>query len=85
MEAASIHPTEQKLTLTVEQFARTVGISRGLAYAMIKRGELPIMRMGRRVLLPKNAVEKWLESAAYRVVPTPPATARRSARRDRVA
>lgn len=41
------------LTLTVEDAARVLGISRGLAYEAARRGELPTIRLGRRLLVPR--------------------------------
>jgi excisionase family DNA binding protein len=43
---------ELPLTLSVEGAARLLGISRGLAYDAARRGELPTIRLGRRLLVP---------------------------------
>ncbi len=51
----------EKLTLTVSETARLLGISRGLAYEMVRTGELPSVRFGKRVLIPRRALEKLLE------------------------
>jgi excisionase family DNA binding protein len=40
-------------TLTVEQAAKLLRISRGLAYEAARRGEIPTIRLGRRVLVPR--------------------------------
>jgi excisionase family DNA binding protein len=50
----------QRLTLTVEEAARVIGCSRGLAYAAARRGELPTVRLGRKLLVPKHALYAWL-------------------------
>lgn len=39
-------------TLTVEQAAEVLGISRRSAYRAVERGELPTLRLGRRLLVP---------------------------------
>jgi excisionase family DNA binding protein len=39
--------------LSVEQAATILGISRGLAYEAARRGELPTIKLGRRVLVPR--------------------------------
>jgi excisionase family DNA binding protein len=49
-----------RLTLTVEQAAHLLGISRGLAYELARSGKLPVLRFGRRLLIPKGALEKML-------------------------
>ena len=52
---------EEKLTLTVNEVSKVLGISRGLAYSMVKTGEIPSVRFGKRVLVPRRALEKLLE------------------------
>jgi len=50
----------ERLTLTVEEAAHLLGISRGLAYRLARCGKLPVLRFGRRLLIPKGALEKML-------------------------
>ncbi|RLC60875.1 MAG: DNA-binding protein [Chloroflexi bacterium] len=50
----------ERLTLTIEEAAHLLGIGRGLAYEMARCGKLPIIRFGRRLLVPKAALEKIL-------------------------
>ncbi len=54
--------TEVRRTLTVEQAARELGIGRGLAYEAARRGELPTLRVGRRLLVPVVALDRLLAS-----------------------
>jgi excisionase family DNA binding protein len=54
--------TVQRLTLTVEEAASALGISRSFAYEAISKGEIPCIRIGKRILVPKIALEKMLES-----------------------
>ena len=49
-----------KLTLTVTECARLLGISRGSAYEGIRRGEIPYISVGRRILVPRLALEQLL-------------------------
>jgi excisionase family DNA binding protein len=49
------------LTLSVEEAARLLGISRGLAYQMAARGELPILRAGRRMLVSRAGLERMAD------------------------
>jgi excisionase family DNA binding protein len=51
------------VTLTVEEAARVLGISRTLAYDLVTRGELPVVRLGRRIVVPRRALESLLDSA----------------------
>jgi len=49
-----------QLTMSVKSCARLLGISRGLAFAMIKQGRLPHLKFGRRILIPKQAIDELL-------------------------
>jgi excisionase family DNA binding protein len=53
----------QSATITVEQAAKALGISRNAAYAGVKANEIPSIRIGRRVLVPKIAFERMLAEA----------------------
>jgi excisionase family DNA binding protein len=52
--------TQQRRTVTVEQAAEMLGISRGSAYTLAKSGALPTVRLGRRLLVPKAAMDRLL-------------------------
>jgi excisionase family DNA binding protein len=49
------------LTVTVEEAAELLGIGRNSAYEAIKRGELPAVRIGRRLVVPRQALLRMLE------------------------
>ena len=51
----------ERLTLTVEEAAAVLGISRAFAYEAVRRGEIPSIRIGRRVLVPRAALERLLQ------------------------
>lgn len=51
------------LTVSVEEAARILGISRGAAYAHARDGSLPIVRLGKRLLVPRAVLEKLLTCA----------------------
>lgn len=51
---------DEKLCLTVPETAKLLGISRGLAYELARSGELPVIHLGRRLLIPKKALEAML-------------------------
>jgi excisionase family DNA binding protein len=68
-EVCPVSPTSQpRVTMSVNETADLLGISRGLAYEQIQRGELPVIRMGRRLRVPVRPVlalvgmswEDWL-------------------------
>ncbi len=60
MGAADLHP---RLTLTVEEAAQRLGISRAFAYEAVRRGEIPHIKIGKRILVPKVALDALLKSA----------------------
>ena len=58
--------TPIRLTVSVTEAARLLGISRALAYELIARGELPAIRLGRRLVVPYRALERLVERAEAR-------------------
>ena len=58
MDVASM--MEPRLTYTVEEAAATLGVSRGLAYEMARTGQIPTLRLGRRILVPRDALLRLL-------------------------
>ena len=55
-----------RLTLTVEEAAELLGISRTLAYELVTRRELPSVRLGRRIVVPRRALEALLDATTDR-------------------
>jgi excisionase family DNA binding protein len=51
---------DEKLVLSVEEARRILGLSRGLTYEAIRNGEIPSIRIGHRILVPKAALERLL-------------------------
>jgi excisionase family DNA binding protein len=54
----------KRKTCTVEEAAALLGIGRSSAYAAINSGEIPSIRIGRRVLVPVAALDLFLEQPA---------------------
>jgi len=54
---------DQCLTVTVVEAARLLGISRETAYDLVRRGAIPSIRLGRRILVPKKALDELLSRA----------------------
>lgn len=44
---------EQRRTLTVEQASLVLGVSRSVAYAGVRNGSIPSIRLGRRIVIPR--------------------------------
>ena len=50
-----------KLALSVAEMAETLGISRTTAYELVNREDFPSMRIGQRIIVPVDALDRWLE------------------------
>jgi excisionase family DNA binding protein len=59
-----VSETEEPLVYSVPEVANLLGISRAFAYELVGRGEIPVMRLGRRCLIPKSALHELLEIRA---------------------
>ena len=55
--------TDDRLAVSVDEAARLLDISRDLAYDLIRRGDLPAVKLGRRIVVPKRQLEVLLEAA----------------------
>ncbi|MDP9336718.1 MAG: helix-turn-helix domain-containing protein [Actinomycetota bacterium] len=53
----------RSLVLSVEEAAHLLGISRAHAYELVARGELAHIRLGRRVVVPRRAIDQLIENA----------------------
>jgi excisionase family DNA binding protein len=58
-----------RLTLTVDETRRKLGLSRGLIYQAIHEGQIPSIRIGRRILIPRAALEKLLANPGTLTIP----------------
>jgi len=51
---------DKRMTLTIEEAAKVLGIGRNLCYDRVKTGEIPVIKIGRRLLVLRSALEKLL-------------------------
>lgn len=63
-EAVIHRVSGESKTITVEAAARELNISRGLAYEGVRTGAIPSIRVGRRVLVPRAALDRLLAGDA---------------------
>ena len=54
---------EERLAISIPETANCLGLSRNSAYEAAKRGELPTLIVGRRILVPLSALKKLLVEA----------------------
>ena len=53
-----------KPTMTVKEMSRYLGVSLPKAYELTEIKGFPVLRLGRRKVVPTVAFERWLEDAA---------------------
>ncbi len=61
--AAAKTPTDERVTLDVPAAGRMLGLSRNAAYQAVRRGEIPAVKIGGRLLVPRAALMRLLEMA----------------------
>ena len=54
----------EKLVLSVPEAASRLGIGRNSAYEAVRRGEIPTIRIGKRILVPVSALDRLLDGAS---------------------
>ena len=53
--------TPEKLTMTVEEMAHELGISKPIAYELTRRKGFPAIRVSeRRIIIPRDRLREWL-------------------------
>lgn len=51
---------DKKLTYSVKEVAELLGLSRNAAYQAVWRGDIAHIRLGKRLLIPRAAIEAML-------------------------
>ena len=57
-----MNSTVDRLTYTVEEMGKALGISRVKAYEIANSKDFPKIRIGKRIVIPIDSLYKWLES-----------------------
>jgi excisionase family DNA binding protein len=52
-----------RLTYTILEAAKALGVGKGKAYEMARTGQLPVLRFGKRLVVPRYALEQMLKQA----------------------
>ena len=58
-----VAPIADRATFTAQELADLLGVSLVMVYRMLKNGEIPRRRAGRKYIIPRSAVEDWLREA----------------------
>jgi excisionase family DNA binding protein len=53
-----------RATFTVNELASHIGISTPMVYRMLKSGEIPRRKAGKKYIIPKSAVAEWLRNTS---------------------
>jgi excisionase family DNA binding protein len=51
----------EPLLLRAGEVAKLLGLGRSTVFAMLAAGELPVVRIGRSVRVPRAALERWVD------------------------
>lgn len=49
------------LTMTVSDVQHAMNIGRNTAYELVNRADFPKIRMGRKIIIPRDAFLRWLD------------------------
>lgn len=52
---------ERSLLLRIPEVAAELRLARSSVYQLIQSGELPVVRIGRAVRVPRSALENWID------------------------
>lgn len=62
MRNAIVNVDELPLSLTVQDVAKILGLSKNSAYVLCHSEGFPCIKVGRRMIIPKLAFIKWMEN-----------------------
>ena len=62
-QVTTMEKPDESLTLSVKATARMLGLSRALAYEAIHTGQIPSLRFGHRIVVPRAALNSMLSQA----------------------
>jgi excisionase family DNA binding protein len=57
----------EPLLLRAGDVAKLLGLGRSKVFAMLAAGELPVVRIGRSVRVPRAALERWIDERTWQV------------------
>lgn len=54
----------EKLTMTVEETGKVLGLSRPTMYKLVQRADFPVVCVGRRMLVSTEGLREWVKKEA---------------------
>lgn len=64
-----IRITDSPAVYTVTEVAQLLNLPRSTTYAMVRSGEIPATRFGKRWVVPKAQLQEWLKQCAVPAQP----------------
>lgn len=58
-----LSPQEVPLVMSVQELAKVLHIGRNSAYMLVNSGQIRIVRIGKTIRVPRNALTEYLERA----------------------
>ena len=52
----------EKMTMTVQEIQEALGVGRNVAYNLVNRADFPALRVGRKIIIPRAAFLRWLDT-----------------------
>jgi excisionase family DNA binding protein len=63
--ATTLTSATERQAFTVQEVATVLGVSRWAAYEAVKRGDIPSVRIGGRLLIPKGRLQALLDGEGH--------------------
>jgi excisionase family DNA binding protein len=61
---------DERLVLTVRETASVLRLSRAFTYELVARGQLPSVRFGRRIMIPRAGIQRILDDRRATLPPS---------------
>lgn len=53
---------ESRIVMTADEVRQALGIGRRQVYDLLNRSDFPSIRLGRKILVPRDAFLRWLDN-----------------------
>ena len=60
--SAKAAPAVPRMTMTVDEMAAEMNISRPTAYELVKQEHFPAFRIGQRILVNRAGLQRWIDA-----------------------
>jgi excisionase family DNA binding protein len=61
-DSTPVNQLAERAVYTVVEVAQLLSLSRGTAYALVRDGTIPALRLGNRWVIPRARFHAWLDS-----------------------